>query len=157
LTYGFPKMLKQDTNCKQTCDLILCMSQLFKKHEPQCFFCHSTVSNPRDPSNFRCTTCGCLNRYDAFGEIVSSEPAMFDETLNSRSFSRRGPLFAMSTSMPTQLRYRFSSKRPNSNHVWHRAVLSHLPNEPNAACKPVVKLSTTNYCQYQYFVHFHRN
>ncbi|ESK98037.1 hypothetical protein Moror_473 [Moniliophthora roreri MCA 2997] len=55
----------------------------------QCYFCHSHVNSPRDVRNFRCNACGCWNRYDKNGEICSDEPAMHDESLNSRSFSKR--------------------------------------------------------------------
>ncbi|KAG7099033.1 hypothetical protein E1B28_000913 [Marasmius oreades] len=55
----------------------------------QCYFCHSSIESPRNASNFRCSSCGCWNRYDANGEILSYEPAMHDEALNSRSFSKR--------------------------------------------------------------------
>ncbi|KAK0464975.1 Ima1 N-terminal domain-containing protein [Desarmillaria tabescens] len=55
----------------------------------QCFFCHTLTTSPKDPRNFRCNNCGCWNRYDTKGEILSSEPAMHDESLNLRSFSKR--------------------------------------------------------------------
>ncbi|KAF9270052.1 hypothetical protein L218DRAFT_952251 [Marasmius fiardii PR-910] len=55
----------------------------------QCYFCHSLAESPRNPRNFRCSTCGCWNRYDSNGEILSDEPAMYDEALNSKSFSKR--------------------------------------------------------------------
>ncbi|THV06000.1 hypothetical protein K435DRAFT_646074 [Dendrothele bispora CBS 962.96] len=65
---------------------------MFRPHSPstvQCFFCNSSIHNPRDPHNFRCHHCGCWNRYDETGEISSYEPAMSDESLNARSFSKR--------------------------------------------------------------------
>ncbi|KAF5374996.1 hypothetical protein D9758_000442 [Tetrapyrgos nigripes] len=55
----------------------------------QCFFCNQHIHNPRNPRNFRCNHCGCWNRYDDTGEISSYEPAMSDESLNARSFSKR--------------------------------------------------------------------
>ncbi|KAF5388560.1 hypothetical protein D9757_004594 [Collybiopsis confluens] len=66
------------------------MLKLRRSNEAQCYFCNTlTVPPPRDRKNFRCTTCGCWNRYDADGEILSDEPAMHEESLNSRSFSKR--------------------------------------------------------------------
>ncbi|KAK7468724.1 hypothetical protein VKT23_003227 [Stygiomarasmius scandens] len=65
---------------------------MFRPSSPsavQCFFCNSSIRNPRDLRNFRCNHCGCWNRYDETGEISSYEPAMSDESLNSRSFSKR--------------------------------------------------------------------
>ncbi|KAJ7786145.1 Ima1 N-terminal domain-containing protein [Mycena metata] len=54
-----------------------------------CYFCNSSVS-PKDPTHFRCTYCNCLNRW-VDGQIASAdEPAMHDENLNSRAFSKRG-------------------------------------------------------------------
>ncbi|KAF9029251.1 hypothetical protein BDZ89DRAFT_986161 [Hymenopellis radicata] len=66
------------------------MSLFQRRGSAQCFFCHSTIPAPRDYSNFRCPQCTCWNRYDAHGEILSWEPAMQDESLNKRSFSKRG-------------------------------------------------------------------
>ncbi|KAG2154677.1 Ima1 N-terminal domain-containing protein [Suillus clintonianus] len=55
-----------------------------------CFFCRSTIKPaPPDPRSFRCPHCDCWNRYDANGEIMSDEPAMHDESLNSKSFAKR--------------------------------------------------------------------
>ncbi|EGO30539.1 hypothetical protein SERLADRAFT_454848 [Serpula lacrymans var. lacrymans S7.9] len=55
-----------------------------------CFFCQSSVNPlPTNLKNFRCPHCNCWNRYDASGQIMSDEPAMHDENLNKRSFSRR--------------------------------------------------------------------
>ncbi|KAJ7102090.1 Ima1 N-terminal domain-containing protein [Mycena belliarum] len=54
-----------------------------------CFFCNSTLAqSPRDPTNFRCPHCNCVNRW-VDGQIVSDEPAMHDENLNSKAFSKR--------------------------------------------------------------------
>ncbi|KAG7450673.1 uncharacterized protein BT62DRAFT_529122 [Guyanagaster necrorhizus] len=60
-----------------------------RRSSVQCFFCHTTLPIPKDPRNFRCNNCTCWNRYDTKGEILSSEPAMHDESLNLRSFSKR--------------------------------------------------------------------
>ncbi|PBL01191.1 hypothetical protein ARMGADRAFT_415350 [Armillaria gallica] len=60
-----------------------------RRNSVQCFFCNTPTALPKDPRNFRCNNCGCWNRYDATGEILSSEPAMHDESLNLRSFSKR--------------------------------------------------------------------
>ncbi|KAJ6621578.1 Ima1 N-terminal domain-containing protein [Mycena sp. CBHHK59/15] len=62
---------------------------LRRRSNVSCFFCNSTVSAPKDPANFRCPHCNCLNRW-VDGNIISEEPAMHDENLNSRSFSKRG-------------------------------------------------------------------
>ncbi|KAJ6574951.1 Ima1 N-terminal domain-containing protein [Mycena capillaripes] len=62
---------------------------LRRRSNISCFFCNSPVSLPKDPSNFRCPYCNCLNRL-VDGQIVSDEPAMHDESLNSRAFSKRG-------------------------------------------------------------------
>lgn len=57
-----------------------------------CFFCLSAVSSAHiDPRSFRCPHCGCWNRFNAGGEILSDDPAMHDENLNARSFAKRGP------------------------------------------------------------------
>ncbi|KAJ7169726.1 Ima1 N-terminal domain-containing protein [Mycena filopes] len=53
-----------------------------------CFFCNSPV-NPRDVRSFRCPHCDCVNRFGADGQIISDEPAMHDENLNSRAFLKR--------------------------------------------------------------------
>jgi hypothetical protein len=67
------------------------MSALFRRHSNlRCFFCHSTAPINGDPRNFKCRACGCWNRYDERGEILSDEPAMHDESLNSHSFAKRG-------------------------------------------------------------------
>ena len=62
-----------------------------RRTTPTCFYCLSAPSpTPVDPRAFRCPHCGCWNRYDANGEILSDEPAMHDENLNTASFARRG-------------------------------------------------------------------
>lgn len=75
------------------CPLLLppAMPALFRPSQVSCFFCQQSISPlPRDPRSFRCPHCTCLNRYDSNGEIMSDEPAMHDEALNSRSFAKRG-------------------------------------------------------------------
>jgi hypothetical protein len=63
-----------------------------------CFFCQSTLSpTPINPRSFRCPHCSCWNRYDTNGEIMSDEPAMHDEKLNTKSFAKRG----LSRSLPS--------------------------------------------------------
>ncbi|KAJ6519662.1 Ima1 N-terminal domain-containing protein [Mycena sanguinolenta] len=59
---------------------------LRRRSNISCYFCNSAISLPKDPTNFRCPYCGCLNRW-VNGQIVSDEPAMHDESLNSRAFS----------------------------------------------------------------------
>ncbi|KAF7796396.1 hypothetical protein EIP86_007573 [Pleurotus ostreatoroseus] len=66
------------------------MSKLLRRPTRiECFYC-GTQADPRDPRTFRCHACGCWNRYDARGEIMSDEPAMHDEKMNMRSFAKRG-------------------------------------------------------------------
>ncbi|KAF7784643.1 hypothetical protein Agabi119p4_808 [Agaricus bisporus var. burnettii] len=67
------------------------MSHLFRRHSNiLCFFCQTPVSSlPKDIRNFKCPTCACWNKYDANGEIISDEPAMYDENLNKDSFAKR--------------------------------------------------------------------
>ncbi|KAF8807741.1 hypothetical protein BYT27DRAFT_7165839 [Phlegmacium glaucopus] len=66
------------------------MSALFRRHSNiQCFFCQSPTALHINPRNFKCTSCGCWNRYDNQGEIISDEPAMHEEHLNSKSFAKR--------------------------------------------------------------------
>ncbi|KAF8349745.1 Ima1 N-terminal domain-containing protein [Amanita rubescens] len=67
------------------------MSALFRRHSSlRCFFCHSPILIAQDPRNFHCNACGCWNRYDKSGEILSDDPAMHDVSLNSLSFAKRG-------------------------------------------------------------------
>lgn len=54
-----------------------------------CFYCQ-TEQQPRDARSFRCLACSCWNRYDKKGQIMSDDPAMYDASLNTRSFARRG-------------------------------------------------------------------
>jgi hypothetical protein len=57
-----------------------------------CFFCQTTISPPPpQPLSFHCPYCSCWNHYDPNGDILSDDPAMHDESLNRRSFARRGP------------------------------------------------------------------
>ena len=56
-----------------------------------CFFCQTSISPPPpQPLSFLCPHCACWNHYDANGNILSDDPAMHDESLNGRSFARRG-------------------------------------------------------------------
>jgi len=56
-----------------------------------CFFCQTSISPPPpQPLSFLCPHCACWNHYDADGNILSDDPAMHDESLNRRSFARRG-------------------------------------------------------------------
>ncbi|KAK7064357.1 integral inner nuclear membrane protein ima1 [Favolaschia claudopus] len=61
---------------------------LRRRSNLSCYFCNSSVPLPKDPAHFRCPHCNCLNRW-VNGHIVSDEPAMHDEKLNSRAFSKR--------------------------------------------------------------------
>ncbi|KAF9527792.1 Ima1 N-terminal domain-containing protein [Crepidotus variabilis] len=67
------------------------MSTLFRRHSTvRCFFCLSPVPFPVNVRNFKCPSCNCWNRYDERGEIISDEPAMHEERLNSKAFAKRG-------------------------------------------------------------------
>ncbi|PFH54814.1 hypothetical protein AMATHDRAFT_134874 [Amanita thiersii Skay4041] len=67
------------------------MSALFRRNSNlRCFFCNAAQTISINPRNFRCHSCACWNRYDDSGEIISDDPAMHDESLNSHSFARRG-------------------------------------------------------------------
>jgi hypothetical protein len=56
-----------------------------------CFFCQTSISPPPpQPHSFLCPHCACWNHYDDNGNILSDDPAMHDESLNRRSFARRG-------------------------------------------------------------------
>lgn len=89
------------------------MPNLFRRTQAiTCYYCQSAVlpsspvfpsfgtnarrggltfsGQPFDPNFFRCPHCGCWNRYNSRGEILSDEPAMHDEKMNTESFSKRG-------------------------------------------------------------------
>lgn len=68
------------------------MSKLLRHRSARtipCFYCQS-LQQPRDPRSFKCLECSCWNRYDRNGVIMSDDPAMHDESLNTASFARRG-------------------------------------------------------------------
>lgn len=66
------------------------MPALFRRHSNiQCFFCQSPVPFPVNIRSFKCPACSCWNRFDQNGEIISDEPAMHEEHLNSTSFAKR--------------------------------------------------------------------
>ncbi|KAF8167742.1 Ima1 N-terminal domain-containing protein [Crassisporium funariophilum] len=66
------------------------MPALFRRHSAlRCFFCQSPTAFSIGTRNFKCASCGCWNRYDDKGEIISDEPAMHEEHLNSKSFAKR--------------------------------------------------------------------
>ncbi|KAF9462097.1 Ima1 N-terminal domain-containing protein [Collybia nuda] len=67
------------------------MSGLFRRPSTRlsCFFCQSSCPPVRDSRNFWCPSCGCWNRYDEKGDILSDEPAMHDESMNSIAFAKR--------------------------------------------------------------------
>ncbi|EIN14052.1 hypothetical protein PUNSTDRAFT_57446 [Punctularia strigosozonata HHB-11173 SS5] len=67
------------------------MAPIFQRfNQAICFFCNETQTpSPRNCRQFRCAQCGCWNRYDAAGEIMSDEPAMHDASLNAKSFAKR--------------------------------------------------------------------
>lgn len=108
-----------------------------------CFYCLSLVdprSSPTfDSTCFRCPHCGCLNRYDKHGQIISDHPAMYEEKLNQESFLKRGlPL----TPIPANLnfdssyyvRYRFARHKPLPVHLPTRfePILPCMPDEPDS-------------------------
>jgi hypothetical protein len=113
------------------------MPALFRPPQISCFFCQQAISPaPRDPRAFRCPHCTCLNRYDSQGEILSDEPAMHDETLNSRSFAKRGECL-YNFYLPSRLNLfpSVSKQRSLAHYVWCKQTyfLSHLSNKPDVA------------------------
>ncbi|KIJ54653.1 hypothetical protein M422DRAFT_200532 [Sphaerobolus stellatus SS14] len=57
---------------------------------PTCFFCLTPLSKqPRNSRSFKCPECDCWNRYDERGEIMSDEPAMHEESMNTQSYAKR--------------------------------------------------------------------
>jgi hypothetical protein len=86
------------------------MSTLFRRHSNiQCFFCQSSDLHS-NPHSFKCTSCGCWNRYDNNGEIISDEPAMHEEHLNSKSFAKRGRSYLCQNDTPAELAIASPSK-----------------------------------------------
>ena len=86
------------------------MPTLFRRHSNiQCFFCQSPDLY-LNPHNFKCTSCGCWNRYDNHGEIISDEPAMHEEHLNFKSFAKRGRSYLCQSNTPTELAIASPSK-----------------------------------------------
>lgn len=67
-------------------------TMLRSRRKVTCFYCSTKLSSPpEDPNDFTCTSCSSRNRYDPkTGEIMSSDPAMFDTEANKPSFARRG-------------------------------------------------------------------
>lgn len=126
-----------------------------------CFFCQSEVQ-PRDPRSFRCSQCSCWNRYDARGEIVSDEPAMHDESMNTRSFAKRGETTPFYTYYPFSLTrvgglyHSLAKERQIPINVRSRHFLSHLPNQPNAYIKPPLQLFTSPRCMWPFVSRQHR-
>lgn len=104
---------REDTNSSWTSRH---MTPLFRRHSNiTCFFCQTCVTPlPRNPLSFKCSACGCWNRYDANGEILSDDPAMHDEKLNKQSFAKRGIfIWVFSLSLP-----------PTAHCAWNNIVAS---------------------------------
>lgn len=120
------------------------MPGLFRRHSNvACFFCQSAVPLPQNPNNFRCPACHCWNRYDSKGEIMSFEPAMQDESLNRRSFARRGECWnALRTLQYSNTCPASPSKDRLPTMYGKGPLLPRLPNEPNAYHQPLGKLFT---------------
>jgi Ima1 N-terminal domain len=74
------------------------MGTILRRQTPiVCFFCQTTISPPpHQPLSFLCPHCSCWNRYDSNMVILSDDPAMHDESLNRKSFARRGAFFRSS-------------------------------------------------------------
>jgi hypothetical protein len=87
-----PPRLDQQRTFKSTITLRYAMGTLLRRTKPTiCYFCQTTISPPPpQPLSFLCPHCACRNHYDANGDILSDDPAMHDESLNRRSFARRG-------------------------------------------------------------------
>ena len=112
-----------------------------------CFFCQTTISPPPpQPLSFHCPHCSCWNHYDANGDILSDDPAMHDETLNHRSFARRG-----ASSLPSPFFYTatsnlhtcsISAERSPPYYLQQRTVLLCLPIKPETRRQSPIELST---------------
>ncbi|CAA7258632.1 unnamed protein product [Cyclocybe aegerita] len=92
------------------------MPALFRRQSNiQCFFCNSAIPIPVNTRNFKCPSCACWNRYDERGEIISDEPAMHDEHLNSRSFAKRARIVCLRCTAPARSAIRARRTRCSSS------------------------------------------
>jgi len=113
-----------------------------------CFFCLSAVSPaPVDTRSYRCPHCGCWNRFDPNGEILSDEPAMHDEKLNASSFAKRGP--SPSPSFPSTAAH-FPPQHPRTRTDFHPRT----PNPPSATHAKQTRCSSST--SSQIISHLHR-
>ncbi len=103
------------------------MSAIFKQPSAVvCFYCQTSVTpTPRNPRSFQCPHCDCMNHYNVKGEIVSDNPAMHDESLNTISFARRGTHIASaltSADGPKQVFLPVASPRKDRLPSTHRST-----------------------------------
>ncbi|TRM60179.1 Ima1 N-terminal domain-containing protein [Schizophyllum amplum] len=94
-----------------------------------CHFCgEPQESNNRNTRDFRCRNCQCWNRFDVNGEILSSEPAMHEESLNSRAFSKRAS--PSKDRFPTQYgAAQFCHTCQTNQTLLNRMLSNYLPSE----------------------------
>jgi Ima1 N-terminal domain len=91
------------------------MGTILRRQSPiVCFFCQTTISPPpHQPLSFLCPHCSCWNRYDSNMVILSDDPAMHDESLNRKSFARRGAFCRPSYLFSLPLSVESSSQHPH--------------------------------------------
>ena len=96
-------------------------TMLRSRRKVTCFYCSTKLSSPpENPNDFTCTSCSSRNRYDPkTGEIMSSDPAMFDTEANRSSFARRGESLRSLNSCIWPL-VTISFQRPHPNQSFHR-------------------------------------
>jgi hypothetical protein len=91
-------------------------TMLRSRRKVTCFYCSTKLSSPpEDPNDFTCTSCSSRNRYDPkTGEIMSSDPAMFDAEANKSSFARRGGFIRSTNSHVRPLVTDLAANQPKS-------------------------------------------
>ncbi|KAG8755300.1 hypothetical protein FRC12_010922, partial [Ceratobasidium sp. 428] len=65
---------------------------MLRRNMPQkrtCHFCN-TLAEETYSNDFQCPACGSWNLFDRNGKLRSDHPAMYDESFNTDSFSKRG-------------------------------------------------------------------
>ncbi|KAL1762324.1 Ima1 N-terminal domain-containing protein [Schizophyllum commune] len=103
---------------------------MFRAQKPRtCHFCgQPQETTQRHTKDFRCRNCTCWNRFDAHGEILSSEPAMHEESMNARSFSKRAS--PSKDRLPTQYSAgQFCHTCQTNQTLLNRMLSNYLPSE----------------------------
>jgi hypothetical protein len=126
---------------------------LFRK-PVECYFCgtpcpSARLSSPSSASgkagcSFRCSECQSYNRYDHKGRIISDDPAMHDESMNTRSFARRG-MFRLYILVQAEnsAAGSFPTQEPPPVRVYIiQPVLSKLQDQPNPLNEPTSLIPT---------------